>query len=239
MKYRAYWLVALAVFGQAFAADPCEKLTPVKNPTGYREREPGVRCEGFYVAKVSRSRQLTLVGLTRGRLEFGERDSLTIESPLPNLKVRVRGVGIPAKTYYRLDGVIPPGKNFVWPLSEIVKRKHLRADDIGLIGFHGSRGGDETIYVPLDVGGGRQTILRIIGAERFASVSWRMAFWQGNYCAAMPEKWRKLDPPRFKDEPVEIPLGQDISRNLCVEVAAQPMEGDDWRMASWKIQVRP
>lgn len=105
-------LLLMACFQHwAVAAPPCDDhLAPVSDPrTGYHLREPNTRCEGFYKAPVSAAADLELVSLTRGRLRF---DSATIgplelSSPVRHEAVQLRGIALPDKTYYRLDGLIP------------------------------------------------------------------------------------------------------------------------------------
>jgi hypothetical protein len=95
----------------ADAAPPCDDhLTPVSDTrTGYHLREPDTRCEGFYKAPVSAAVDLELVALTRGRLRFDSaaNNTLKLSSPVRREAVQLRGIALPDKTYYRLDGLIP------------------------------------------------------------------------------------------------------------------------------------
>lgn len=138
MKIRKCSAIFLFLFGlhAALADAPCdETLQRVANETGYRLRVSGIRCEGLYVSKVSRSNDLVLVGLTRGRLDLESKDTLLLKSAIPDQAIHIRAIAIPEKTYYRLDGVISVGKPFIWPLKEVVKRIGLRAEDLALSGF--------------------------------------------------------------------------------------------------------
>lgn len=239
MKYWKFLLIlSLGVFCYAvFAVPPCdEKLRPVSNRTGYGVREVGIRCEGMYVSKVSRSaNSLTLVGLTRGRLDFSAGETMILRSPVSNRRISIQGVGVKEKAYYRLDGVISKGKSFNWPLADVVNERGLQGDDIGLTGYFFDREHEERIFVPVDVGGQGDILLRIIGYGLFSRAFWRHAPMKQGFCGQM-STWIELSPPEFDDKPFEIILSKTLGSEFCVEVNAEPVSGVGWISGFWKIQ---
>ncbi len=230
-------LLAGLVCGSAAAIPPCDgKLKADSNLTGYTVREKGVRCEGFYIAKVSKNpRDLALVGLTRGDLDFDSGSRVVLRSSLPGRTISIRGVGMAEKTYYRLDGIIRRGHPFYWQLDDVVKKRKLRANDIGLSGFYESQGRDEQIFVPIDVGVGEKIRVKIIGSELFVEAYWRHSSLTDGKCGAMAE-WSEIKPPAYESRPLELILSGTIGPELCMEVSARPTKGSGWRTGRWKIK---
>ena len=242
MKYWKLSLLLLAGLSCSLAKAmplPCDnELKADSNSTGYKVRETGVRCEGFYIAKVSKNaRDLALVALTRGSLHFDSGNTVELKSGLPGRTILIRGVGITEKTYYRLDGIIRRDKSFIWRLDEVVHKRKLRANDIGLTGYYDISGRNERIYVPIGVGSGDDTTIRIVGAERFSKAWWRYTSLTDGACGKMPE-WAPLTTPEFEDDPMVIILPKTVSLQICLEVTALPTVGNDWRPGRWKIRSK-
>ena len=234
-------LLLMACFQHwAIAAPPCDdNLAPVSDPrTGYHLREPNTRCEGFYKAPVSAADDLELVALTRGRLRF---DSATIgplqlSSPVLHEAVQLRGIALPDKTYYRLDGLIPAAGDFRWDLSDAVLPRHLHPEDLGLFG----RLADQPeVVVPITVGPEPGLSLRVRDPNPYDKASWRYALRSNSTCAAMPPDWTAIRLPahRMTGDPVEISLPDTLTGEICLEVATLPEGKAQWKQERWFIRL--
>lgn len=239
------WILSTILFlfgANARAAPPCDVSLQADNSgVGYRMREKGLRCEGTYVAKVSGRvpGKLILVGLTRGQLDLAA-DRLELRSGLTGQAVFLRGIGIPEKTYYRLDGVIREDGSFIWPLDEVVHRKKLSARDLGLFGFFPTARPDEPVYVPIDVGSDGGTRVRIAGSEVFVNAFWKSGPMQDGRCGPRSADWNQIvDLPTEPDDPLGFDLPDALGTAFCLEVSALPDEGNDWRSGVWKIRRAP
>src|SRR5262249_47462123 len=90
-------------------------LQPIPGSQGYQKRTGAVRCEGMYRSPVS-GFGLEVVSFITGGLSFDlERDrQLSVLVPVtPSLlgeAVHVRAVGLPLRTYYRMDALVAPGE---------------------------------------------------------------------------------------------------------------------------------
>ena len=214
------------------AAPPCDgRLVPDSDTlTGYRLREPNTRCEGFYKAPVSAAATLELVALTRGRLRFDSsaNDILTLSSPIRHEAVQLRGIALPDKTYYRLDGLIPAAGGFRWVLSDAVRPRHLRPENLSLYGRLANK---PAVYVPITVGPEPELSLRVRDPNSYDKVMWRYAQRSNDNCAAMPA-WTAVRLPvhRMTGDPVDIPLPDKLTGQICLEVSTLPEGKAKWNL---------
>jgi hypothetical protein len=122
-------------------------LTNPADSLAYKPRHG--RCEGFYRARVA-APGLELVGVLQGRLNFESdaQEVVTLTSPLVRGRsIGVRAQPIPVKTYYRMDGEIPAGGRFEWPIEDAILLKGLTAARLSVLGWY--QADADTIYVPL------------------------------------------------------------------------------------------
>jgi hypothetical protein len=234
-------LMALLLPTAALAAPPCDdSLEPERDESGYRLRDQPTRCEGFYVSPVAAPTGLDLVRLLRGRLAAAG-DVLNLAAPGLGQPVRVRGLGLPERTYYRLDGEIAPGQRFRWDLSRVARANRLAAADLGLYGYLPGPEA-ERVYVPLALDPPGELVAAVLGqqrSERYGTVQWRVAgLRQDGGCEAMKGDWKPLPVPEPSGQPVEIPL-RDAGTAFCLQVAARPERGGDWRRGLWRIRAAP
>ena len=213
-------------------------LAPVHDQaTAYKLRAS--RCEGFYRSQVSVG-TLEVVGLMQGRLDFDPTltEALQITSPLvTDQTVTVRAVGIPLKTYYRLDAEVAPNGRFHWPVREVLARQRLSGSKIGLFGRLAN---DPNIYVPLTVGatGSREILLTLRASVDVDKVEWRYAEGHGSVCSKLGS-WQEIHHPRgFRSgQAIEVGLPTVKSRQLCVEVAASRKSRGDWLKQMLHVQI--
>jgi hypothetical protein len=228
MLKKALLLLALSLQPALCLAQnpPCLNLTPVANPViAYTLR--GNLCEGFYQASVSAG-SLDLVSLLHGQLTFtpGQNTPLRITSPdVHQQAIHVQAVGIPLRTYYRLDALLQPGGTLDWPLN-IVNGMSVRPDQIGLFG---QLANDEGSYVPLAVTGATAApaaplnlILR--SSVDVSVVRWRHNVMRGMQCDLSQSDWQSIAPSSggrfFAGQPIALSLPPQ-QNNFCIEFAAQ------------------
>jgi len=222
---------------KAAYSQPCDPdISPVASPAvAYAPR--GNRCEGFYRSQVA-AKNIDVVGLTRGKFDFKWKKNEIIELSSPFVKskpVHVRAVGIPVKTYYRMDSQIAPGKKLKWPIEDVIFPKKLYARKIGVFGWTGSE--DEKLYVPLAKTGAENgnTNLYLRTSVDVDGVKWRYAHVIGGKCAPFGE-WQDAPKKRYRSgKPVHIVLPPGKGDMLDVEVAAMEKGTASWRL---KRQIR-
>ena len=137
-----FLLVFPIVFGESLYAQCDKSLKPVESYSiQYRPRSDN-RCEGFYESAVS-SGSLNIVGVTQGKFKFRRdpKEKLKVSSPTVKNVVNVRAVGIPLKTYYRMDAQISPNGNLEWPVGDVLYPQELTYKKIGVFGWTGSESG--------------------------------------------------------------------------------------------------
>ena len=213
-------------------------LSPVSNPaTAYEQRV--ARCEGFYRSKVSVG-NLEVVGLMLGRLDFDltQTKFLQITSPaVTNQLILIRAVGIPLKTYYRLDAELVPNGSFRWPIHEVLARAKLSGRKIGLSGRLADH---PDVYVPLavDTQYSKDTLLTLRASLDVGKVMWRYAEMDKGACFKLGA-WQEVDHPRgFRSgDAIEIQLPNDHFSQLCVEVAAEPRNSGNWLKRLLHVQL--
>ncbi|MCI5144281.1 MAG: hypothetical protein D3923_01850 [Candidatus Electrothrix sp. AR3] len=218
------------------------ELIPVDNPTiAYKKRKN--RCEGFYQSPVSGN--LELVSLLYGRLEFdGKKDDmLHIVAPqIAHRRIHIRAVGIPLKTYYRLDAQLHPDESLAWPL-DIVKKMNLRSADIGLLGQVVDEPGS---YTPLLAKKGKGSpliplILVLRSSVDIGKVMWRLGSLKGQQCDQSKADWETIEPAWedrfFSGEAIELTLPSQQD-DFCFEFAAQPIGSAKWLKQAVNIRMK-
>jgi hypothetical protein len=247
---------------------PCLNLTAVDNPAiAYKQR--GNRCEGFYQSPVSAG-SLDLVSLLRGRLDFDPKKDTMLYISAPQVRkrqVHIQAVGIPIKTYYRLDAWLEPGERLEWPL-EIIRKMNLRPGHIGLFGqpvIESAEQAEPTksdVYVPLSItraaGGTAGGIAGVTGEDSDAApaplnlilrssvdvgaVMWRTSDFDGRQCGRLRSDtaWKPIKP----DWDDRFFSGEAIKLRLlqqvddfCIEFAAQTVGSASWLKLSLKIRM--
>lgn len=147
--------------GSAAAAQPdgseCSKKFPNVAPdqtTGqlaFKPRDGDRRCEGFFTAPVA-GEPMALVRMTVGTVP-PDAEELVLSSVVAR-DIRVRAVALPEATFYRMEGEIPTGKTFHWPLREVVKSSTgLKPSDLGVYGWFEKDG--EIVYTPVRISSGK------------------------------------------------------------------------------------
>ncbi len=243
-------LVLLMTAGES-AGESCDRtLTPFPgSQLGYKALTN--RCEGFYVSRVS-SGSLEVVSLTRGRLDYEWRADVVLEVTAPTAAdrpVNIRAVAIPLKTYYRMDSELPSGGKLIWPLRDILHPGKLTADRIGVFGWTGDQGDKE--FIPVRVrqiapsedrtdrerDGATLVVRSSVDVESFL---WRRAERDSDRCLAFGGWQKILQAPRHAGAPVviQLPEGEPSAEGLCVEVAAQERQSDDWLKLSLRIRMQ-
>lgn len=241
LRFRAICLSACLCAGPTAAAPPCDgTLEPVRGKVGYQARGE-LRCEGLYASDVSRpAGGLELVALTRGVLRFdpATQTSVRLAPVAADGPVRGRGGGIPVKTYYRLDALIPAGGALDWGLTDVVRPVPLGAEQIGLVAHLES---EPRLYLPLALAGqggaGPVTLLLRPGAAA-TGLWWRSAPRTGDGCGAM-SAWRELDHqgPLDPGFPARLPLPDDVAGELCLEAQAVAQRGGRRLRGLWQIRT--
>ncbi|MCI5166977.1 MAG: hypothetical protein D3903_13005 [Candidatus Electrothrix sp. GM3_4] len=234
-------------FGNALAVSPpCQSLIPVDNPIiAYKQR--GNRCEGFYKARISVS--LDLVSLLYGKLTFTPSTLHVISPKVRKQRILAQAVGIPLKTYYRLDALIEPDKSFEWPLN-LVKKMKLRPEQIGLFGKLSDK---KDMYVPLTVAESKAISptsldlnLKLRASTDVSIVKWRKNTMKGELCDLSENDWDSGDPITptsagrfYAGQLIELPPSSLSSEksNFCIEFAAQTAETGKWLKRLLKIRI--
>lgn len=221
----------------AQAAPPCDPtVEPTQDRSGYKSRDAN-RCEGMYVAKVSSpAGRLDLVALTRGPLKFDPAAEPVVKLMAgADEPLRVRGVGIPEKTYYRLDALIPKGGTLEWKLSDVVGPVGLRPDQLGLAAF---QEGDPPLYLPLGRDGSGPVTLLALPSSPATELYWRSAARKEGRCGPMG-KWNTVAPPggMGPGAPGRIELPANTKGDICLEAQATPRQGSGNLHGLWHIRT--
>jgi hypothetical protein len=119
----------------AFGASNCREFTPTGNALGFRERPDSDRCEGLYVADVSKG-GVDIVSLTYGTIAFGgaPHPVLRLEldsSPDQLAATTLIGVATCAGAHYRMQAQ-GPEMPFFLPTAAVIAPAECRAADFGL-----------------------------------------------------------------------------------------------------------
>ena len=240
-------VVSLIFIDQPIYAQGCDaQLKPVDNKTiQYRVR--GNRCEGFYQSTVS-APYLDVVGVMDGvfRFESNAAETLTISAPLIKQQpVFIRAVGIPLKTYYRMDAQLAPEQTLTWPAQDVLYPNKLSSKDIGIFGWLDN--GQEKSYVPVVVASQLKPAkpdgkirLYLRASVDVINVQWRSADVVNGNCADMSKiAYNNLSKASYRTgEAIEIILPASATGEICVEAAAQDKNDAKWLKQPARVVVR-
>ncbi len=232
---------ALISSDAANAQDCAPELQPVDNwKIKYKMR--GSRCEGFYRSNVS-SRSLEIVGLTIGKFRFklDKREVIEVSSPVvKNRPVFVRAVGIPIKSYYRMDAKIDPGEFLNWPIRDVIEPQKLSFRKIGVYGWFEDK--EERIYAPVRTSAKfvKEDLDNIIRMYLRASVDVESVKWRWvdglNDLPSTLIKWNNAPRSSYRiGKPILIQLPRGKTGNLFVETAARESESGEWLKQTFRM----
>lgn len=237
----------ILLMAQAALAQECDpSLQPSADKSvQYRPRKG--RCEGLYeaFAKGRGLSGLEVVGLTVGvfQFELDKKEVIEISSPIvTDEPVNVRSVGIPLRTYFRLDAQLEPGKTLLWPVADVLLSAQLYAAQIGVYGWLGKDNREE-VLVPVSafgqsVGAAKDSTIRLLlrASDDVDRVQWRSAEAVDGACETLPSEYVRLPQSSFfSGQPITIDLPSNGSRELCVDVAASSSSG--WLKRLVRVRV--
>ncbi|MCP4254899.1 MAG: hypothetical protein GY775_16135 [Candidatus Scalindua sp.] len=237
------------VSGKSLYAQCDKNLKPVESYSiQYRPRSNN-RCEGFYESNVS-SGSMNIVGVIQGSFKYklDTKEILTLSSPIAkNKTVNVRAVGIPIKTYYRMDSQIEPYEALEWPVGEVLYAQKLSCKKIGVFGWIGSD--NERIYVPIK-STSTSTKLTENGNDAIDSniyvylrtsidtvnVRWRFADVLEDGTCGKAGKWIKPKKSRYRSgDSIVCKVPTEKTGSICITVRAEPHEGNNSLSCEAKI----
>jgi hypothetical protein len=219
--------------------------------TGWELRycERGNRCEGFYVAHPV-GKFLEVVGVIAGRFHFtfNEEEVLNISSPviLDHL-IQVRAVGLPPKTYYRMDAQLEPGQTLTWPVRDVIYPRKLSYNEIGVFGWIGEE--TEQTYVPITI---VPTIVPVENDEKIrlylrttgdvlGKAMWRSSDEVDGECSGLNEStWNNIS--ISSEQPWQLfqfSLPSSETGILCVEIMAESRRTGEWGRRNIRVIVGP
>lgn len=204
-------LSALSVACAARAEAACQPLTPLPGSDGYQERGDGPRCEGMYSANVA-GPPIELVSLTQGPVTYDLSRPVTLQvrpvTPASS-PTTVQAVGIMPGLYYRMDAEIETGKTLDWPVADVLAKRGIAAEVIGVLGMRYAPG-RPPVFVPLQVAArdhqidSRVPLIAVLKPPIDAPQEIRWRFTPAGQ--AMPNAWQSLPVQIYK---VEIRLAID------------------------------
>ena len=129
----------------------CDSTLIVNENSPYRYRSFKNRCEGFYAVPVSRSEQIELIGLTRGKFYFlsDSNEVITLSSPRnKNAPMQVRAQTVALKSYYRMDTKLLPGDSILWPVKDVLFHNWLTPEKLRVTAWNEVNG--KRNYLPIE-----------------------------------------------------------------------------------------
>ncbi len=208
------------------------RLKPSSDSTYQYKTRDANRCEGFYRSKIS-TKSLEVAGLLRGKLSYDlvqtETVSITCRT-IADDTVYVRAQALPMKTYYRMDGRIEPGEQFIWPVKDVLLPKQLRCSVISVLGFYTDRG--DSIYVPVSAEPKinkvkRDDVIRIVFRSDFDlhPVYYKYRIFSNG----LTIDWRSVSGKKKyrKGTPIVIDLPKDLRGLLELQVSVKELDRDD------------
>lgn len=228
-----FLLILFLTYGEAVNAQCDKSLKPEETIRGYTARS-SVRYEGFYISKVS-SGSLNIVGVTLGKFRFkcDANEMLNVSSPIVKDEVvNIQAVGIPLKTYYRMDAVIDQNGSLTWPVGDVLYPAGLQYKNIGVFGWIGSR--KNKTYVPIEIASSmlsttEETSIYVYlrASIDVMNVRWRFANVLEDGTCAKADAWIRPKKQKYRsgDRIVcKVPYG--ITGEVCITVKAESQEGD-------------
>jgi len=190
------------------------------------------------------SGSIEVVGVIKGEFHFNleKNEIVEISSPfVRKQRVRVRAVGIPLKTYYRMDAEIAPEAVFSLPVGEILYPQKLSDEKIGIFGW--IEQGTDKIYVPLASSAklgknpnNDKIMLYLRTSTDVENLKWRTAAMVKGICAT-PDEWKDTQKPSYRSgQPISIALPE--AKGLCVEVAAKEKNSALWLKRNIRVLLR-
>ena len=223
----------------------CDRdISPVENESiAYRQR--GNRCEGFYRSKVSAG-SIDIVGAVKGSLHFKLDENEVVEissSVIKDQPINVRAIGIPIKTYYRMDAQILPGQKLIWPIADVIYPQKLSARKIGVFGWIENEKGKA--YVPVmalakmdSIAEDRKIRLYFRTSVDVECVKWRSSDVIDGACSSLG-KWNNAGESYYRTgESICITLPPSEMAELCVEVAAKEKNTAHWLKRTVRVIVK-
>jgi hypothetical protein len=193
------------------------------------------RCEGFYDSPVSGT--LELLAFLREPVTFNWREDVVLDVSAPNMtkELNVRAVGLPLKTYYRMDARLKGSEHLVWPIRDVLYPGGLHADRIGAFGWRKEDG--NTVYVPLRIveqnapsGSAPRAVPFVIvrSSVDVETVRLRWATIVTGRCGT-PSQWEAPSQGVINaGQPLKIGLATNLGSSTCLEVRARPVNQDTW-----------
>ena len=148
--------------------------------------------------------------------------------------INVRAVGIPLKTYYRMDAQIIPNDRLEWPVGDVLYPQELKYKTIGVFGWTGTE--REKTYIPIKVA---STLLSEDEEEKTVyvylrasidvmNVRWRFAdLLEDGTCAKAGSWIRPTKNEYYSGQRIVCKVPADKRRPVCITVRADAQEGDE------------
>jgi hypothetical protein len=199
----------------------------------YQQRQN--RCEGFYDSPVAGT--LELLAFLTEPVIFNWQEDVVLDVSAPGIskEVNVRAVGLPLKTYYRMDARLKGPEHLVWPIRDVLYPGGLNADRIGAFGWR--KEDDNTVYLPLRIveqnppsGSGPRTAPFVIirSSVDIETVRFRWATIVTGRCGT-PSRWEAPSQGVINaGQPLKIGLATNRGGSTCLEVRARPVNQDTW-----------
>lgn len=174
------------------------------------------------------------MGLTDGAFRFAldAREIIDLSAPLSrNQPVAIRAVGVPLKTYYRLDALLQPGETLSWPVNAVLLPQAIASSKIGVFGWIGAE--QQKTYIPVRAAAALQPgvddgqiRLSLRASAAISHVRWRTGDIVNGVSSGL-SAWQAAPKATYRPgEPIVILLPDSVSGELYVEVAAQNQHGE-------------
>ena len=239
-------VVPLAASAQRSGTDAgppqaCDAVVPASGSSiKYAPREN--RCEGFYQANVGA--QLELVSLVFGRVDYRVASKVVLRVTVPQAAdtTHVRGVAIPARTYYQMDAILRRGTELNWPIDAVLAPAGLGPSEIGVFAWSGAEGSRTFYPVSVqEVGRPAAGMLPVTFAARVpvdvSRVFWRSAASPSGACVGQYGAWHAvLSSDRLMGQTISFPLAA-LQGPQCIEVQAETANTPAQPWVSMSVRV--
>jgi hypothetical protein len=230
LLYILFLLIILVISYETAYPQCVREITPADSwQIAYRERKGDKRCEGFYRSEVAGRGGIEVVGLVKGRFAFepDKKEVIEVSSPfVKNKPIYVCALGIPIKTYYRMDAKIDPGQKLRWPAADVICPQNLDARIIGIFGWIGT--GAKKTYIPVSTRAKMKPAVKddkirlyLRPSNDVEGVKWRFCDVFNDSCSDFG-KWKKPRKSYYRaGQPICILLPSGKTEELCVKVSAK------------------